>query len=120
MKEQEKALLLYQSIENNDADCFINIIENHDLKWLNYFITATKIAYLYQLTFPLQLAIEVGNERIVAKLLEMGENPDPFFEYAITAGNPAIVKLLIDAGFEIQATNNELLCRAAECGNLEI
>jgi ankyrin repeat protein len=120
MKEKERALLIYQSIANNDYDVFLNLIKGYDLRWLNSFVTNPEIINLFDCTLPMNLAIEVDNICVVDKLIEMGENPAPFLEWAIISGNQVIVKLLINAVSEIQVKNNELLSLAAERGNLGI
>lgn len=120
MKELNTGLLLYQSIENNDTERFLRLIENRDLKWLRSLWNDPDILYLYDVSFPLELAIKVNNERIVSKLLDIGCSPDAYFENAIRSGNPKIVELLLDAGFKIQTNNNEFLSLAAECGDLDM
>jgi Ankyrin repeats (many copies)/Ankyrin repeats (3 copies) len=120
MQEKERALLIYQSIASNNYDDFLDLIIGYDLKWLNSFVTDPEITYLFDCTLPMNLAIEVDNSCVVHKLIEMGEKPAPFLEWAIISGNPIIVKLLIDAASEIQMKNNELLSLASERGNLEI
>jgi ankyrin repeat protein len=120
--EIQKILSIYQNIADNNYDNFMLHLENHDLKWLNSFVTSSEVLYMFDYIFPMELAINVGNEDIVFKLLEMGENPNKnnYFENAIIKGNRNIVGQLINAGAVIQINNNELLSLAAERGNLDI
>jgi uncharacterized protein len=120
MQGRDKALLIYQSIASNNHEYFSSLIVGHEIKWLNYFATDPEIIYLFDYTLPMELAIEAGNICIVRKLIEMGENPNPFLECAIISRKSSILKLLIDATSDIQLENNELLSLASERGDLDL
>jgi uncharacterized protein len=113
MKESEE-LLLYQSIENRDFELFTQLVKDRDLQWLNSAICGD----VFDITSPLEFAIESGNQPAVVKILSMGETPS-FLDVAVIVGNISILKLLFEAGAEIE-DNHELLFQAARSGNLEI
>jgi ankyrin repeat protein len=122
MKEKEE-LLLYQSIKEHDFDLFLKTLGYHDLKWLNSVVPG----YVFDLTTPLELAIEVCNQPVVTKILSMGGDPSFYLHTAIVNGNSNIVKILFDAGAKISFDTGaeiedvvDLLSEAAKWGNLEI
>ncbi|WP_295621612.1 ankyrin repeat domain-containing protein [Chamaesiphon sp. GL140_3_metabinner_50] len=113
MKESEE-LLLYQSIEERDFELFTQLVKGRDLQWLN----SVTCGDIFDITSPLEFAIESDNQPAVVKILSMGETPS-FLDMAVRVGNINILKLLFDAGSEIE-DDHELLSQAASSGNLEI
>ena len=114
MKKQQE-LLLYQSIEKHDFDLFLKIIGDRDLKWLNSVLGSD----IFDITTPLEFAIEVNNQPVVASILSMVEEPSSYLDTGIVAGDLDIVKLLFGAGAKIEDAQ-ESLYLAAKGGNLEI
>lgn len=79
MKKQIQ-LLLYQSIEEHDFDLFTKIVGDRDLKWLN----SVRFGDVFDISTPLEVAIEMSNQPVVVKILEMGDTPS-YLDVAIIA-----------------------------------
>lgn len=80
---------------------------------------------------PIQVAVLRGNTDMVHALIELGADPhavdsggDTLLFHAVTSGNPAMVKLFLDQGLEVNIVTSEFasgpLSVAARDGSVEI